>query len=131
MSRATVVARGRAAAEAGMVDTCRIRRQTGTTTDDFSGEVVDTYETLYEGKCRLQQPGAEATAQDAGQAYVLLQRIQVQLPISVTGLVVGDEVEMTGAGRDPDLVGRVFLVHDLPRKTDATARRVSVQEQTS
>lgn len=114
-----------------MVDTCKIQRETGSTTDPFSGVETPTFATVYEGKCRLQQPGAEATAQDAGQAYVLMQRIQLQLPISAIGLVVGDKVEMTAAGRDPDLVGRIFLVHDLPRKTDASARRVMVEEETS
>lgn len=131
MSRATVLARGRIAAEAGMVDTCTIRRSVRQTTDPFSGEAVDTFDELYDGKCRLQQGSAEAQQADVGENYVLLQRVTVQLPVNVTGIQVGDQITVTAAGRDPDLVGRVFLVRDLFIKTDATSRRVHVQERTS
>jgi hypothetical protein len=133
MSRATVLARGRVAAEAGMVDACTIRRNTGETTDPFSGETSDTYVELYDGKCRFQQSGggARANQQDAGEAYLLLQQVEVQLPISVTGLMVGDVVTITAAGRDEDLVGRVLRIRDLMTKTDSTARRVQVEEITS
>jgi hypothetical protein len=131
MSRALVLARGRQAAEAGMADTCLIRRSIGTTTDDFSGEISTIYQTIYEGKCRLQQSQAEAHPQDVGQAYILIQKLELQLPVSATGLQVGDEVTITSAANDPDLVGLDFLLRDFPRKTDATARRVLVQEKTS
>lgn len=131
MSRTSAVARGRAAAEAGMVDTCTIRRRTGETTDAFSGEVTPTWMPVYDGRCRFQQQQAQAQQTDAGQAYLLLQRIEVQLPMSVVGLQVGDEITCTAAVRDPDLVGRVFLVRDLAFKTDATSRRIRAEERTS
>jgi hypothetical protein len=38
---------------------------------------------------------------------------------------------MTASAYDPDLPGRVFLVRDLFGKTEATARRVQVEEVTS
>jgi hypothetical protein len=131
MSRALVLARGRSAAEAGMTDTCSIRRRTGSTTDENTGVETPSFVEIYTGKCRLQQSDADAQAQNAGEAYVLLQRVQLQLPISVTGLKVGDEVTITASINDEDLVGRDFLLRDLPRKTDATARRVRVEEKTS
>jgi hypothetical protein len=49
--------------------------------------------------------------------------------VSVTGLEVGDEVTIT-ASRDPDLIGRAFLVRDLFHKTDASSRRVQLTERT-
>lgn len=114
-----------------MVDACTIRRRTGTTTDD-DGNVVPTYgPDLYSGKCRIQQPNAQATQADVGEDHLLLLRIEVQLPMSVTGIEVGDEITVTASAHDPDLVGRVFLVRDLAHKTHATSRRVGVTERTS
>lgn len=129
MSRVAVLARARAAAEAGMADACSIRRITGSTTQRGTGVVTPTYLGLYAGKCRLQQPNALSRPKRAGEDYLLMLRIELQLPMSVTGLAVGDEVTIT-ASQDPDLVGRVLLVHDLAHKTDASARRVGCEERT-
>jgi hypothetical protein len=130
MSRATVIARGRAAAEAGMVDTCIIRRPGVDVTDPFTGEVTPQLTDVYQGKCRIQQRRSQAREEDAGEAYILVQAVELQLPVSLTGLQVDDQVTVT-ASRDPDLVGRLFRVHDLAYKTDATARRPQVEEITS
>jgi hypothetical protein len=127
---AAVLARGRAAAEALMVDTCSIRRRSGEATDPDTGEVTGTYTDVYDGRCRVQQAGTQAGSEEPGEAYVLMLRLEVLLPMSVTGLEVGDEIEITASVHDPDLVGRVFLVRDLAHKTHATARRVQVTEQT-
>lgn len=131
MSRDSVLARGRTAAEAGMVDTCTITRVTGSTTDQDTGDRVETRATPYTGKCRLQQNIAQADQRNVGQDLVLLVRSILQLPMSVTDLRVDDEVTFTASASDPDLPGRVFLIRDLFHKTDATARRVGVIERTS
>lgn len=131
MARSTVLALGKAAAERGMVDTCEIKRHTGETTDEYSGEIVDTFDTIYTGKCRLQQGAADAQPQDSGEAYILLQRVELQVPLAAVGIKVDDEVTITAAGRDPDLVSKVFLIRDLHIKTDATSRRFRVEEKTS
>ncbi len=132
MNPSAVLARGRAAALAMMVDTCSIRRRTGETTDDNTGVITPTYDDpLYEGPCRVQQTGTQASAQQPGEAYVLMLRLEVQLPMTVVGLEVGDEIEITASAHDPDLVGRTFLVRDLAHATHKTARRVQVTEQTS
>lgn len=130
MSRASVLARGQAAAEAGMVDACTVRRLTGSTVDDFSGVSTPDYDDVYTGKCRVQQRATGATRVDAGEDSILLLGMELQLPMSVTGLQVRDLVTITASVNDPDLVGRVFLVRDLAHKTDATARRVGIQERT-
>jgi hypothetical protein len=129
MSRASLLARGQAAAEAGMVDACTIGRPGTPVLDDFSGTSTPARTALYAGKCRVQQGIAQADEQDTGEDYQLRLRLVVQLPVSVTGLEVGDEITMT-ASRDPDLVGRVFLIRDLMHKTDETARRVGAAERT-
>jgi hypothetical protein len=130
MSRASVLARGRAAAEAGMVDACTIRRRAaGGATDPDTGYPTQTWTDLYAGKCRVQQAQAQAGREDVGEDRLLLLRLEVQLPMTVTGLQVGDEITIA-TSQDPDLPGRVFLVHDLAHKTDATARRVQCLERT-
>jgi hypothetical protein len=131
MSAAGAVARGRALAESLMVDACTIRRSTGTATDDNTGEVTPTWDDVYAGKCRVQQQTTGSQAATAGQDYQLLQRLEVQLPMSVTGVEVGDEVTITAAALDAALAGQVFLVRDLFAKTHATARRLGVTRRTS
>lgn len=131
MSRAAVLARGRIAAEAGMVDACIIRRRTGTTVDDNTGDEAVTWDDLYDGMCRVQQQAATSQQQTPGEDAQLLVRLEVQLPISVTGLQVADEITITASVHDPDLVGQVFLVRDLFAKTHPTARRVGVTRRTS
>lgn len=134
MSRASVLADGRRAAEAGMVDACIIRRRTGAqTTDDDTGDVVHAYVTPdpYTGACRIQQARlATSGERNVGEDTAVLLALEVQLPMSVTGLQVGDEVHVTASLADPDLVDRVFIIRSLAHKTDATARRVQVSERT-
>ena len=129
MSVAAALARGRAAAERLMVDTCMIRRRTGETTGS-GGVVTPTYSPVYSGKCRMQQPTATAGVEDVGEASLLMVRFELQLPMSVTGVQADDEVRIT-ASVDADLVGRDFLVRGLAHKTHATARRLQVEESTS
>lgn len=113
-----------------MVDACVIRRRTGLTEDPDTGASTPAYEVLYTGRCRVQNALAQASRADAGEDYLLMLRIEVHLPISVTGLRVADEITMTAAAHDPDLPGRVFKIHDLAHKTHATARRVGALEDT-
>lgn len=132
MSAATALARGRQAAEALMVDTCLIRRIASEITDPASGTITPTYVTIYTGKCRIQQKEAQGREEtNVGQAYLIMLVLELQLPMSVTGLQVDDQVTITASVHDPDLVDRVFTVRDLMHKTHSTARRVSIQERTS
>lgn len=131
MSRARVLAQGRRAAEDGMADTCVIRRVTGRTTDPDTGASTPTYATLYDGPCKIQSTKAEAGRQETGEDFLLLLRLELHLPMSVTGLDVGDEATITASAYDPDLPGRTFKIHDLMHKTWATARRYGVIEKTA
>lgn len=130
MSATSVMMRGRAAAEQLMADTCVIKHRTGQTTDKVEGTTVPTYTTVYTGKCRVQQSplGVVSSPGQVGDAHVMMVPLVVQLPMSVTGLLEGDEITITASATDPDLVNRVFKVRDLAHKTHATARRVGVQE---
>jgi hypothetical protein len=131
MSIESALARGRAAAEALMVDACIIERSTGETTS--GGVVTPTRDEIYEGKCRLQ---VRSTTQDgqgttAGEAYQLVARIELQIPVSAPELLADDRVTMTAAALDPQLVGKVYTVRDVLAKTHLTSRRVTVLEVTS
>lgn len=132
MSRASVLARGQAKAEAGMADACTIRREnTSDTTDPVTGVGTTTYATLYTGKCRVQQQAVIARPHDVGEDKVWLVRFDLQLPVATSaGLQVGDQVTITAAVNDPDLIGRVFAVNELAHKSEPTARRVGVIEVT-
>lgn len=131
MNRAELLARAQSFAEQGMVDQCVIRRRTGDTLDEFSGTITPDYATPdpYAGRCRVRQARAQAALEDVGEDAVLVLRLELQLPVAVTGLQVGDEVTIT-ASRDPDLPGRAFLVRDLMHQTDSSARRVQLTERT-
>lgn len=130
LNPAPAVARGRAAAESLMVDTCTIRRRSAPVTSTVDASVSFTFTTIYSGKCRFQQQGADARTEDAGEAYLRLLRLEVQLPMSATGFQALDEVTCDTSVHDPDLPGRVFLVRDLAHKTHATSRRIRVEERT-
>jgi hypothetical protein len=128
---AAALARGRAAAQALMVDTCTITRVTGTTTDKDTGVVTETVTEVYTGRCRVQQgTTGQGNRLDPGETSVVLLRLEAQLPMSVVGLAEGDVLTVTASPHDGDLVGRRFRIHDLAHKTHATARRVLVTEVT-
>lgn len=130
MSRATALARARTAAALGMTDTCTIRRRTGEAVDDNSGVVTPTWAEVYAGQCRVQQRNPIAQQQTPGPDFQLLVQLELQLPVTVTGVLVGDEVTVT-ASTDPELVGTVLIVRDLGVKSQASARRLGVTRRTS
>lgn len=131
MSVTTALARGRTAAEALMTDTCTISRRTGEATDPNTGQITPTYAGVYTGKCRFQQRSAASRETDVGEATLLLRRMELQLPMAVTGVQVDDVVTADASVLDPDLPGRQFVVRDLAHGTHKTARRIGIQEATS
>jgi hypothetical protein len=130
MSRQQLLEEARAFFLEGCVDTCTIKRLTGDTTD-IDGVITPTYTTLYTGACRVQQQQPYAERKDVGQAYLLALRLEVQLPMTVTGLEPDDILTIVTSLMDADLPGREFVVRDLAHKTDATSRRVQCSEITS
>lgn len=131
MSRASVLARGRAAAEAGMVDACTVEHPTGESTGP-GGVITATYAApFYSGKCQVQITAETGQTVDVGEAHRIVTRKTVKLPISVLGVREGDRITITAAAHDPDLAGRVYTVRDVEAKTYLTARRVTVTEVTS
>jgi hypothetical protein len=131
VSRASVLALGRAAANASMTDACTIRRRTGETTD-ANGVVTPTWATVYAGPCRVQQGHAESRDETPGEARVRLIRRELHLPITTSTNIRADDVATIDTSiNDPDLAGRLFVIRGEAAKSEATARRLGVDEVTS
>lgn len=131
MTRASVLARGRAAAEAGMADACVIEHRTGRTTNDLTGYDTETWVTVYSGPCRIQQSVAMGQRTEAAEASIVVLRLEVQLPVVGTEAVDrGHRVTVTASVNDAALVGRRFKIRDLAHKSEATARRMTIEELT-
>ena len=133
MSRVSVLAAGRRAAEAGMVDACAIVRTTGTSTNRDTGVVTPTTVTVYSGPCRVQEIfGFARDTQPAPDQGQLARYRILQLPVDTSEDVrAGDQVTVTACVNDADLVGAVMVVRDQSGKTEGTSRRIGVEELTS
>lgn len=131
MTRETALLQGRAAAEAGMVDTCTVKHGTGSTTDDTTGAVTPTYSTVYTGPCKIQ--GAPvASRRNVGEASVVVASVLLHLPIvGSEPVAVEDIATINTSGMDTALVGKVFRVAGPADGTFKTARRFPVVEVTS
>lgn len=134
---AGVLARGRRAAEALMVDTCRITRP-GTGERDYDKGTMQytdpQREVVYEGKCRVQLTAQSvgASNQAAGERLTTIQVAELQLPVVGTeGVAVHDVAEILTAKNDDALQGRQLTIAARHEKTHATSRRLRLKEATS
>lgn len=127
MGRSSLVARMQRRAEEDMQDTCLIQRRNGSTTGP-GGVITAVWQTVHTGPCRVQADTESGSQQTVGAAVVLMARKELQLPISAPGLKEGDRVTITVAAYDPALEGKVYAVRDVPAKSEASARRVTIVE---
>ena len=132
MTRAAVLRAGRREAERGMVDACTITRVTGSTTDRTTLVRVETRATIYDGPCRVQELLAFSRETRPSDDVQVLGRYRVlQLPVvGSEDIQIGDDVTITACVNDPDMVGQVLRVRDQSGKTDATSRRIGIEEMT-
>lgn len=130
MTRASVLARGRVAAERSMIDACTVRRKTGEA-EGPGGVITPTWADIYTGKCRVQVRAETGTQSNVGEAALILTRHEIHMPISAEGILEGDAVTITASLNDPDLIGRTYAVRDVLTKSEATARRVTAVDVTS
>ncbi len=126
-----LLTRGRAAAEALMVDSCTIEALTGESTDDDTGVITETYSTVYSGKCKVQQQAGSASPSDVGEAGLLIGQLELHIPASATGVGSEGLVTIVSSVHDPDLPGRRFRLRGLAHKSFLTARRFALIEVTS
>lgn len=120
---------GRARAESLMLDTCSITRpKSGTTIDLNTGLPIRTDETIYSGKCKVQDRETMVQPERSGDHTYILSQLYLHVPVVATGIVVGDTVTITGSTTDPAQINRTFRVAGMLRKTFATAQRLLVEE---
>lgn len=125
-----MLAAGRRRARSLMRDTCRITRAGEKAWDEDSMTYTAGAPVLvYEGPCRLLNPyRAPMTASTPGQAQTV-QLARLSLPVEDSpGVKEGDVVEYLTSESDPDLPGTEFKVIGGAHQSDATARRVPVEE---
>lgn len=115
-----------------MIDTCTITRITGSTLDTTTGVVTPTTTTVYSGPCRLQaNQGMARNATPTPDDPVLMRYRELQLPVTTsTGVRQGDRVHIDTCVNDPDMAGTEHIVHDQHGKSEATARRLGIEEVT-
>lgn len=131
MSATSVTLRGRAAAEARMLDTGTVTRPGTPTTDPDTGVVTPTSTTIYTGKCRIRQAVVMDRPLESGQAQRYVQHSILSLPIAAPALLTDDIFTMTTSALTANLVGRTWHVRGLSGDTNATAARYEVVEVTS
>lgn len=113
-----------------MKDECFITRVTGAETNRDTGVRTETRSTVYSGPCRLQelQAFSRDTRPAPDQAQLARYRV-LQLPVVTSpGLLAGDDVEMTVSVNDPDALGKHYAIRDQSTESEATSRRVGVEE---
>lgn len=130
MSATSITLRGRAAAEALMVDAVTVQHQTGSTTDQDTGVVTPTYSAVYSGKAKIQQSSPATAPSDVGEAAVFVGQLTLHLPVTSTTALVGpdDLVTVTACTLDGSLVGQTFRLRGPAHKSFATARRFPMVE---
>ena len=131
MSVESITRMGREAAERLMSDTVRVsRRSSEPVTDPVTGVVDYPATPFYEGRGRVQARQTEGQETSAGGQSFTVSDFTLQLPYD-TDLEPGDHVEVRASEMDPLMVGRVFAVETIPRKTHMTAVRAGVEEVTT
>lgn len=120
-----------------MTDACTITR--AATGKGEWNEETGQYDPLpptviYEGKCRIQIASVmgDASSVGAGERVGTTQGSVLQLPVlESVDVAVNDVVKVTACVNDPSLVDREFTVEGRHGKSQATARRLRVEEVTA
>lgn len=128
MRQATLLRRGRRAAEALMVDTCRIERPGASVTDPETGVVSPSYTLVYEGPCKVQQTLAQSSTVESGGAVYTVQDTRLDIPVGAGPIDIDDRVTMLTGVYDPALLGSVYRVTELFKASLKTAQRSRVEE---
>jgi len=119
----------RAAAESAMRATFRITRAGGEAWNPETLQNDSTLTTVYEGPGRLRAINTQDKGGDAADQAFIESQFTLSLPIDGSeGVTKGDAVECISEPSDSALVGRRFIITWPAAQSDATARRLPVQE---
>lgn len=118
---------GRKQAEALMQSTVIVTRKTGSSVDHATGLEVDTFDTIYSGKCRLQFVFVRPEQANVSGQELAHERGVLSLPIiGSNGIKADDLATVTIGALDPGTTvsGRIESPF---AKTHATARRFPLE----
>jgi hypothetical protein len=120
---------GRTMAESRMTDAVLIRRKDGEPVlNETTGDLEQTYETVYSGVCRLVLRSGVVRDVDAASQLLGVQRPELHVPVWGTADIRNDdEFELTASVGDPGLVGLSGVVVGMFPHTGSTARRLPVE----
>jgi Family of unknown function (DUF6093) len=129
------VLRGRAAAEALMVDEWVVRRpgSVGALLDEVTGQwSATTNPTIYEGKVKLQLSDSKPLTPQVAERQVKVSEWSAHVPV-LTGSAIrsGDVAEITACMLDPSLVGKKLVIQAPHDGSFKTARRLVVTAEVS
>lgn len=127
MTALSAVRRGRRQALALMVETCTIKRRTGTSLDPLTDKYADTFTTVYAGQCRV-KPASSEHVTESGQVAVATRRYIVSIPADSPAAVARGDVVTVTVSTDATLVGRPLTVLDVTLGELVTARRLTVED---
>lgn len=122
-----VLGMGRTMAEARMTDQCRITRPGPKVWDEDAGVHVSVPVTVYEGSCRIKHPSTSAADVEAGSQLVTVSQLQLHLPVTATGVRVGDTAEIVASPTRPAQAQRRFRIADPFDGSQTTALRFRVE----
>jgi hypothetical protein len=130
----TLLAAGRAAAEARMRDTVRMYTQGDDVFDRVAGSTVPGVQsTLYTGKARVKAIAASTGQEtEAGEREVVLREYEVSLPWATpltggTRVLPGTRIQVT-ASPDAHMVGFILWVTGATFSDQATAWRIRTED---
>lgn len=111
-----------------MVDTCTITRPGDVVTDPDTGDVTNSAETVYEGKCKVQSKNSATASPEAGEHTFTVVSRQVHVPADDALIIKdGDVVTITDAVQAVRR-GKQYRVEGFTPDTFDTAFRLPVKE---
>ncbi len=123
---AGVLGMGRRMAASRMTDSCKITRVGSKTLNEGTGTYTPSVVTVFTGVCRIKS-GSGVSQGDAGSELVVVSQVELHLPVTASGVLPGDTVEITGSLTRADQVGRVFQVVAAFDGSQTTALRYRVE----
>lgn len=128
MSALDALLQGRREAEALMIDRARVDRPDGETTDPESGVVLPTLAPVETSvACKVQSVQAQAAVSNAGEDQFTVEQLVWQAPFGSGPYQVGDVITYLECPLDPVMVGSVYRITELARKSYKTAQRFNVE----
>lgn len=131
MSRETILAAARRAAESTMSGSCRLTRLTYDDVDTATLNLVDSDPSdnaIYQGHFRMKSPSSAVLALNTEGQLLTAQQMVLCLPIAAGALAkVDDIVDIDDGGLEPGLTGRRLRVAGLFSQSWATESRLPVE----